>query len=591
MTDLYIETVPYTEQGIKNFEHEFDLKPKEERFPIDFPTVYIGESIKRNINYSDQIEAYVGETNWIVQRTREHLKGGENDKLNQLKGKGDMSLHIIAHKKFNKSATLLIEQTFMNYLLGDPKFTGIDDINEEEVSGLNNGRSNDQPDFFDREIYETKVFPDIWKELHKRGIVSSLSTVKNSPLFANSPFKNLSNEQLKAKRLIMDRIQSGVMENNEALKTKILKVSGAAGTGKTVLLSSLFRDLYDHPFLINDGKFSRKSNVAMIVRHQQQLKTYKQIAKKTNMGNIVFDVPKFISNGKRFDVVLVDEAHLLWTGNYGRVNGEKWLPDLEAIMNLAKVVVLIYDQNQIVSSRGYLPENLRWIVETADGVNLDKQWRIDATEDTKQYIWNLTHFRKNSLVSPAFDENYHIRFFASGREMFDEIKHRNEEFGLSRIVSTYDWKYSQGSDPKNGDKYWMIRTADGLELPWNLQLPDVNKQQKKSIPWQVIPESINEVGSNFTIQGSDLNYVGVILGPSVIWDEENNSLGIDPSKSQDPEANMKPSAALSWSDNDRINNLKHIVNVLMTRGVHGIYIYAEDKKLRDKLMELGTEMS
>lgn len=59
-----------------------------------------------------------------------------------------MSLHIIGHKKFNKSATLLIEQTFMNYLLGDPKFTGIDDLTNDEVSGLNNGRSNDQPDFF-----------------------------------------------------------------------------------------------------------------------------------------------------------------------------------------------------------------------------------------------------------------------------------------------------------------------------------------------------------------------------------------------------------------------------------------------------------
>lgn len=611
MTDLYIETIPYTEQGIKNFEHKFDLKPKEERFPIDFPTVYIGESIKQNqnLNYPehDQIEAYVGETNWIVQRTREHLKGGESDKLNQLKRKGNMSLHIIAHKKFNKSATLLIEQTFMNYLLGDPKFTGIDDIKDEkvselkdevvselkdeEISGLNNGRANDQPDFFDREIYETKVFPDIWKELEHRGIVSPLFKVKNSPLFANSPFKNLSNEQLKAKRLIMDRIQFGVMENNETSMAKILKVSGAAGTGKTVLLSSLFRDLYDHPFIIKEEQLKRKSNVAMIVRHQQQLRTYKQIAKKTNMGDTVFDVPKFISNGKRFDVVLVDEAHLLWTGNYGRVNGNKWLPDLEAIMKLAKVVVLIYDENQIVSSRGYLPENLKRIVETADGVNLDKQWRIDATEDTKQYIWNLTHFKKNSLVRPVFDENYHIRFFDSGREMFDEIKHRDDEFGLSRMVSTYDWKYSQGSHPKNGDKYWMIRTADGLELPWNLELPEVKRKQKKLIPWQEIRESINEVGSNFTIQGSDLNYVGVILGPSVIWDEENNSLGIDPSKSKDSEAIMKPSAALNWSDNDRINNLKHIVNVLMTRGVHGIYIYAEDKKLRDKLMELGTGIS
>ncbi|WP_386085340.1 hypothetical protein [Weissella cibaria] len=92
------------------------------------------------------------------------------------------------------------------------------------------------------------MFPEIWRELQHRGIVSSLSTVKNSPLFANSPFKNLSSEQLKAKRVLLDKIEDEVSKNTQS--TKVLKVSGAAGTGKTILLSSLFRDLYDNPFVI-----------------------------------------------------------------------------------------------------------------------------------------------------------------------------------------------------------------------------------------------------------------------------------------------------------------------------------------------------
>lgn len=587
MTQLYIETIPYTEEAIKQFEHKFDLTPKEERFPIDFPSVYIGESEKEN-KQSKQIqrEAYVGETNWIVQRTMEHLNGGPNDKLNQLKKKGYMSLHIIGHKKFNKSATLLIEQTFMNYLLGDPKFTGIDDLTNDEVSGLNNGRSNDQPDFFDREMYETKVFPEIWRELQHRGIVSSLSTVKNSPLFANSPFKNLSSEQLTAKRILLDKIEDEVSNNTQL--TKVLKVSGAAGTGKTILLSSLFRDLYDNPFTVDEGNEERKTNVAMLVRHTEQLKIYQQIAKKTNMGNVVFNVPKFISNGKMFDVVLVDEAHLLWTGNFGRVKGDTWLPDLEAIMKLAKVVVLIYDENQRVSSRGYLPDNLKQIVDSAESVSLEKQWRIDASEQTKQYIWGLTHFEKNSLTRPVQDKNYEIKFFNSAQTMFEAIRQKDVEFGLSRLVSTYDWKYSQGSKPKNGDEYWMIRTSDALELPWNLQLPEVQKKRNNGVPWQEVSESINEIGSNYTIQGSDLNYVGVILGPSVIWDDKNNSFGIDSTKSMDPEATMKPGAAKEWSNKDVVDNLKNIVNVLMIRGVHGLYIYAEDSKLRQKLMNISV---
>ena len=258
-------------------------------------------------------------------------------------------------------------------------------------------------------------------------------------------------------------------------------------------------------------------------------------------------------------------------------------------MKLAKVVVLIYDENQRVSSRGYLPDKLKQIVDSAESVSLEKQWRIDASEQTKQYIWNLTHFEKNSLMRPVQDKNYEIKFFNSTQQMFETIRQKDSEFGLSRLVSTYDWKYSQGSRPQNGDDYWMIRTSDGLELPWNLQLPEVQKKRNGGVPWQEVSDSINEIGSNYTIQGSDLNYVGVILGPSVIWDETNNSLGIDSTKSMDPEATMKPSAAKEWSNKDVVDNLKNIVNVLMTRGVHGLYIYAEDSKLRQKLMELSIK--
>ena len=49
---------------------------------------------------------------------------------------------------------------------------------------------------------------------------------------------------------------------------------------------------------------------------------------------------------------------------------------------------------------------------------------------------------------------------------------------------------------------------------------------------------------------------------------------------------MKPSVAKEWSNKDVVDNLKNIVNVLMTRGVHGLYIYAEDSKLRQKLTQL-----
>ena len=37
------------------------------------------------------------------------------------------------------------------------------------------------------------------------------------------------------------------------------------------------------------------------------------------------------------------------------------------------------------------------------------------------------------------------------------------------------------------------------------------------IKYGLKPHTINEVGSTFSIQGFDLNYVGVIIGPSVVY--------------------------------------------------------------------------
>lgn len=37
----------------------------------------------------------------------------------------------------------------------------------------------------------------------------------------------------------------------------------------------------------------------------------------------------------------------------------------------------------------------------------------------------------------------------------------------------------------------------------------------------------------------------------------------------------------------RIDNIKHAVNVLLTRGVHGLYIYAVNEELRNELMKLN----
>lgn len=120
-------------------------------------------------------------------------------------------------------------------------------------------------------------------------------------------------------------------------------------------------------------------------------------------------------------------------------------------------------------------------------------------------------------------------------------------------------------------------TAGNLGKPWNLQTPGRNK----SLAWSEDSVTIDEVGSTFTIQGLDLNYASVILGPSIKY--RHGNIMIDASESHDKNATKtRLDDGLTGKE-----HLRNALNVLMKRGVHGLYLYAVDEELRKQLKVAG----
>ena len=81
----------------------------------------------------------------------------------------------------------------------------------------------------------------------------------------------------------------------------------------------------------------------------------------------------------------------------------------------------------------------------------------------------------------------------------------------------------------------------------------------------------------------------MILGPSVTYDENSQELVVKPEKYKDTEA-FRDSSITRVEYN--INEVKekiilNSINVLMKRGVKGLYIYASDEKLKNALMRKG----
>lgn len=117
------------------------------------------------------------------------------------------------------------------------------------------------------------------------------------------------------------------------------------------------------------------------------------------------------------------------------------------------------------------------------------------------------------------------------------------------------------------------------EMPWNLQLKG-NKRESK-LSWAEQSHTINEVGSTFTIQGFDLNYAGVIIGPSVKY--RNGKVIFDKTESKNSKATQNRTLSDKSKQNFAEELLKNELNVLLTRGVNGLYIYAVDDELRKAL--------
>lgn len=107
-----IKQIKDRQDALDFFEHVSLPKEDEKTQEIimNFPTVYI-----HNWQESGDFEVYVGESNDIFKRTRQHYDAAsDNSKWQSKLLEKDASLFIIGHEHFNKSLTLDIENRLMH---------------------------------------------------------------------------------------------------------------------------------------------------------------------------------------------------------------------------------------------------------------------------------------------------------------------------------------------------------------------------------------------------------------------------------------------------------------------------------------------
>lgn len=488
----------------------------------DWPVVYLLENDK---------EAYVGETVSAYNRLRQHRKNPERLKLK--------AGHIIIDEEFNKSASLDIESWLIQYMAADERFI------------LQNGNKGlVDHSYFDREKYKAK-FEVIWSDLQNRGLArEDLIQLRNLDIFKYSPYKALTNEQ----RQIVKNVEEDLSRN--MFKTYV--VNGDPGTGKSVLATFLAK------YLIESDK-TPDIKIALVVPMTSLRTTLRRVFSKVKGLSASMVIAPNQVMGNYYDLLIVDEAHRLRQRKnlsgyapYDKTNKFYGLGNegtqLDWIFRASRSQILMFDENQSVMPGDIPSRRLKEL--NAEHFHLTSQLRVQGGDDYIKFIDDLL-----SLQS-AFYEGFHdydLRYFDSPKDLVASIKMRDKETGLARTVAGYAWAWKT----KNGEAAYDI-DLDGLRLAWN----------STNVDWVNSPNAVNEVGCIHTVQGYDLNYVGVIIGPEVGYDEVLHKLIIDREKYKD--INGKRSME-SPEELDRY--IVNIYKTLLTRGIKGTYIHAVDASL------------
>lgn len=498
------------------------------RFGKNWPVVYIMEDGK---------EAYVGETVNAYNRSRQHHEKLERRKLK--------TIHILSDEEFNKSAALDIESWIIQYMAADQKYT---------LQNGNGGLKNHN--YFDRAKYKAK-FELAWAKMREMGLANNtLLDLKNSDLFKYSPYKSLTEDQFVVARAIQKKISS-----NE--KT-VHVVHGRPGTGKTILATYLFKYL-------KEEEDTKDMEITLVVSMTSLRKTIKKVFRKIKGLSPAMVIGPNDVVRKKYDLLLVDEAHRLRKRknitNYAAfdtINQQLGLgnegTELDWITQSSSHQVFFYDAQQSVRPSDIGPEYF----EAMGAVEhtLTTQMRMEAGEDFIKFVDDF--FAQVPIQKKDFGE-YDFRVYDNVQQMANDIKEKDKEHGLSRLVAGYAWPWQtrHGSDKHDIE-------IDGFRGIWNTTNTD----------WVNSPNAADEVGCIHTVQGYDLNYVGVIIGPEFGYDPEKKEFFVDRQQYFDRNGHA--------GVHDPEELLQYIINIyktLLTRGMKGVYVYVCDQGLRGYLQD------
>ncbi|SEL35866.1 DUF2075 domain-containing protein [Ruminococcus albus] len=370
-------------------------------------------------------------------------------------------------------------------------------------------------------------------------------------------------------KVVYESIIELAEDSLKSKKKRTVIVKGGPGTGKSVIAINLLVELTQR------GQFVQyvSKNSAPRTVYQSKLKGH---VKKSSVDNMFKGSGIYTEAGENMvHTILVDEAHRL-NAKSGMFQN-KGENQIKEIIHASFCSVFFIDESQRVtmSDIGSIDEIIKWSKEEGSEIafmELMSQFRCNGSDGYLAWIDNILEIRETANFS-ASDMEYDIQIIDDPNELRRLIEEKNNENHRSRLLAGYCWDWNKKEE--NNTEFHDICIGD-FSMSWNLG---------KSI-FAIDDSSINEVGCIHTSQGLEFDYVGVIIGDDLRY--ENGHIVTDFTKRAKTDQSLKgikklykerPEDALARAD----EIIKNTYRTLLTRGMKGCYIYCTDKHLRDYL--------
>lgn len=362
---------------------------------------------------------------------------------------------------------------------------------------------------------------------------------------------------------------------NKAKRTntkQVLIVKGGPGTGKSVLAVNLLVELT-----------KRNLVTQYVTKNAAPRKVYanklKQDFRKGHIDNLFKGSGSYVDAPENeFDVLVVDEAHRLneKSGMFQNL-GEN---QIKEIINASKLTVFFIDERQRVTLKDI--GSIKLIEKYAEekgaelttGI-LESQFRCNGSDGFLAWTDDVLGIRKTAN-SDFLDDSYDVQIFSDPNELYEVIKDLNQEKNKSRLVAGYCWDWIK-EGKNNSEFHDIVMAKENFAMSWNLG---------NSETWAIDKESVEQVGCIHTCQGLEFDYVGVIIGDDLVY--ENGELKTDFTKRAKTDSSLRGIKKLEKVDQEEAARIadeiiRNTYRTLMTRGQKGCYIYCTNNGLEQFL--------